>query len=434
MILNCTNCTIEGITWSGCGEIIDIIGHNYTSTVLKSFNQPSINYPVLEFFNSSNIKIQNCIFKHSKGQAVTLSGMTGDVSIKHCTFSHNNYSGIHGGAAVHIRNQKIRNPHKNPQVNITIRYCNFTDNRGTSIVYIGYSNDQPLEEFYLHSIPQVANITIRNCKFTDNRGTSIVYIEHLNDQPFEEEVYFYDIPQVANITIRNCKFTYNRGTSIYIVYIGQSDDESFEKISFHDLVFSDNEGVAVYLNHQNLYMYGDFCFKQNTAENGAGMFISNESNVYFTENSFVEFRENIASDSGGAIFLSSDSTISFGQRSEFINNQAGNKGGAIALHNNSFITDVNSISTILDFYKQRNFLLKYGELSSMVFLNNNANSSGGAIFLSSNSTISFGLKSEFINNQAGNNGGAIALHSNSFITVDDSINTIFNFSERFYFF
>ena len=61
--MNCSHCVIDGITWEGCGT-----GNNVGN-----------NDPVLKFFNSSNILIKNCSFQHSIGQAVVLSGVSGNV-------------------------------------------------------------------------------------------------------------------------------------------------------------------------------------------------------------------------------------------------------------------------------------------------------------------------------------------------------------------
>ena len=281
---SCTNCTIRGITWSGCGGIID-----------------DINYPVLQFYNSSNVTIENCIFQHSKGQVIALSEI-GDFAINHCKFLQNRYLGSHGGSIIDIADQG------NSQINFTIRNCNFTDNKG------------------------------------------------------------------ATSTIN----------------IGQSNVESLGNISFHNSAFSKNEGPVIYLNHQDLYLYGEFLFKENTAENGAGMFVTNNSHVYFDKDSSVEFSQNIARKNGGAIYLSNNSTILLGRTSNFTNNQASGYGGAIALYNNCNI--------------ENNF--------SALFLNNDATHSGGAISIRHYCTVALGQNSTFNNNTA-NNGGAMALYNNS---------------------
>ena len=278
---SCTNCVIQGITWSGCGGIID-----------------DTNYPVLEFYDSSNITIENCIFRQSKGQVITFS-YTVDVAINKCDFLHNIYPGSQSGAVINIANLEI-------------------------------------------------NFTIRNCNFTDNSGTE----------------------GIININ-------------------GQSNDGSLGNISFYNLIFSNNKGPAIYLNHQDLYLYGEFRFIKNTAENGAAMFVTSNSCVYFDQDSSAEFHENTANNSGGAIYLSNSSIISLGQTSKFINNRARDNGGAITLYNNCRINS--------------NF--------SVLFHNNSATHSGGAVFINHYCSVTFGHNSTFINNTA-NNGGAMALDDN----------------------
>ena len=292
--ISCTNCIIRGITWSGCGGIV----HDN-------------NYPVLEFDSSSNVKIEKCTFKRSKGQTIVLSGMTGDVTINDCQFYNNKYLGNAGGAVIDIAKQG------NYQVNVTVRNCNFTDNEGTSS----------------------------------------------------------------------------------IISINQSTDGD---ISFHDFIFSNNIGTAIYLNHQDLHLYGEAYFKNNMARNGGGMFITNNSNVYFDKNSSVEFSQNLAHDSGGAIFLSNNSTVSLAKTSSFMNNQA-NDGGAIALYNNAHINSNHS---------------GYSSVHGDALFSDNRANSGGAISIKSYSTVTFGSNSTFVNNRA-NKGGAITLHDNCDITNEE---------------
>ena len=83
--VSCHNCTIENICWDGCGtQTVDHVIH-----------------PVLLFRYSSNIKIQNCSFKNSVGQAIVLSEARGDVIINYCKFVNNNYLYRGYGAAIY---------------------------------------------------------------------------------------------------------------------------------------------------------------------------------------------------------------------------------------------------------------------------------------------------------------------------------------------
>ena len=318
--ISCTNCIIRGITWSGCGGIV----HDN-------------NYPVLEFDSSSNVKIEKCTFKRSKGQTIVLSEMTGDVTINDCQFYNNKYLGNAGGAVIDIAKQG------NYKMNVIVRNCNFTDNEGTS--------------------------------------------------------------SIINI-----------------------DQSTVGKISFHDFTFSNNIGTAIYLNHQDLHLYGKACFKNNTARmNGGGMFVTNNSNVYFEKKSFVEFSQNLAHDSGGAIFLSNNSTVSLGKTSSFMNNQA-NETSTMELSENTAAQNGGAI------YLETNCKIL---INGSSFFRSNRAIEGGAIYSKDNSVIKFqnDAESEFVSNEATrngeqSNGGALYLDSSS-IKFAEGSKIIFNKSTAF---
>ena len=107
----CHNCTIQGITWDGCG---------------------SPDEPGLKFSNSSNVAIKNCCFQYLLGQAVMLFGVLGDVNICDCKFiNNNNYMG-HGAAIQYCSSNDTRNPF---QYVFTINNCNFSYNTMQSLIH-----------------------------------------------------------------------------------------------------------------------------------------------------------------------------------------------------------------------------------------------------------------------------------------------------------
>jgi len=65
--LSSNKVTIVGVNWKKCG---------------------SVNNPGMEFYNTSNITIQSCSFYHSTGKAVTLSKVSGNVSINNNVSLH----------------------------------------------------------------------------------------------------------------------------------------------------------------------------------------------------------------------------------------------------------------------------------------------------------------------------------------------------------
>ena len=79
-------------------------------------------------------------------------------------------------------------------------------------------------------------------------------------------------------------------------------------------------------------------FKNNTAENGAAIYVTNHSTIIFGENSYVKFFNNLVDSNGGAIFINSHSSVTFEQN--FIVTFNDNKGikGTIYSEDNSNVT------------------------------------------------------------------------------------------------
>ena len=140
---SCYNCTIEGITWDGCGS--------------KNFNGSSI--PVIKFFLSSNIVIQNCTFLNSLRQAVVLSEVSKNVKIYHCNFPFNKCYKCHGTA---LYLHPLNNFKNYTQLVFTITNCYFDKNEeSASIVYIG------------HQSHKYQLIILNNCIFNGNQGRAL---------------------------------------------------------------------------------------------------------------------------------------------------------------------------------------------------------------------------------------------------------------------
>ena len=139
---SCHNCTIEGISWDGCGA---------------EYVNGSID-PVIKFWHSTNITIHNCTFQHSVGQAIILSEVTGSVNINHCKFLCNkHYEG--DGAAIYYSSNEYQ---KHSQLCFIISNCNFSENKMfNSIVYIGQYNIKS------------QLLVLNNSVFVGNHGTTL---------------------------------------------------------------------------------------------------------------------------------------------------------------------------------------------------------------------------------------------------------------------
>ena len=323
----CSNCIFQGITWDGCGT------ESGAGLMLA---------------NSYNIAISNCSFQHSKGPAVLLSEMSGDVNINHCNFVHNNHYKGHG-AAIHYSSSN------------------------------GVSTHNKLPMF-----------TISDRNFVHNYAKSLVYIE-------------------STVTKHD------------------------NNINFLSVKFSDNHGVSVYAVNHNLYLKGSISFQSNTAENGAGIYISDHSTVIFGENSDVVFTQNSAKHRGsgrgfgGAIFLRDHSNVIFDNNcmATFSDNEATN-GGAICCEVSSNITFKSTSKVTFNHNTARlggavlscnNSRVIFDGNSTASFNSNIANGLGRGITSYDNSLISFEGNSSpvFSNNVANGRGGAICSYDNSSI-------------------
>ena len=359
----CHDCIIQGITWDGCGTV-DIDDHTE---------------PVLKLSNSSNIIIDNCSFQYSKGQAVLLSEVSGDVNIDHCNFVHNNHYGGHG-AAIHYSSSNVINCH---QLSVfRIFGCNFAYNYAKSLVYIENTISKH-------------NITIHYTKFCHNQGISV-----------------YAVSQSIYLTGKNVfqDNTAKVGTVIHI-----SDHST--------VIFSENSDVT---------------FTQNFAKDRGGtVYLRNHSNVIFDQNSVTVFNDNIVTSYGGAIYSEGSSNITFKANCKvtFSNNSAKQhwwgSGGAMYTTDNSYITFEGNSSTVFSnniagddggaIYSD-SYILFEGN-SSTVFSNNIAGDDGGAI--SSDSYILFeGNSSTVFSNNIADAGGAI--HSDSHILFEGNSSTVFS--------
>ena len=128
-LMSCYNCTIEGITWNGCGGRNDSDSQNIQ--------------PVLQLSNSTNIIIKYCSIQKSVGQALVLSGVSGDVIIEYCRFLRNKQYRGHGTA--------IRFSSSISYVKLTIANCNFYANSyAQSVIYFGASFTSNLHTSHIH--------------------------------------------------------------------------------------------------------------------------------------------------------------------------------------------------------------------------------------------------------------------------------------------
>ena len=215
--ISCYNCTIEGITWEGCG------------TRNISFNDEI--YPVFQLTNSYNLTIQNCSFQHSIGPAVVLSGMSGDVNINYCNFLYNNEYEGHGTAIHYSSNNTLRDP----SIKFIITGCNyFYNGRAKSVVYFSkLSTNFEVCEY----------LELQDSKFIHNKGVPI-YLSY-------QDLYIN----------RNVEFSDNVAEDGGGVFISDHSNVIFHKsatVNFTNNRATNNGGAIFLTNHSSILFRDHF--------------------------------------------------------------------------------------------------------------------------------------------------------------------------------
>jgi len=331
MFESCNGISIEGIIWERCGTDHD------------SFTNPS-----LEFYDSSNILIQNCTFTHLKGQAIVLSEVSGNVFINNSQFTHNNEYMGHG-TAMHISQSK-----NHGQLNVTIDNCNFTLNGpAESVVYI-------------NGLQSYNDVIVKNSAFIKNQGVPI-YVAyanlHLNDTVLFEQTKA------------------RAGGGIYsissMVFFNDKSNVTFYRNSVQ------TDGGCIFLDHSSIFIIGNSAVKfteNNAVRDGGAVYSDTNTTISVKENSTVIFSNNKAASRGGALFW----RASFDSNTSTTNNSAEYKGVAHTSHNSVMLFHGNSSVIFMDnscteggaLYFENGSGALFNGSTSVTFTNNNAEVGG----------------------------------------------------------
>ena len=208
--------------------------------------------------------------------------------------------------------------------NLTIQYITWIGCKTALKIY--NSKDVTIRSCsFLHSTRQAiaiseasGNVNVDCCKFMYNNhysghGSAIHYA---SNNPSTRKL---------TINVNNSDFSFNIGSKS-LIYIKQSLEQIVHNF-IDNCTFQNNQAISIYLSgHQNINFKGDLLFKNNKAEIGTGLYISNHSTVTFGENSSVKFIINTANNYGAAIFLTNHSSVVFDKNSivNFSDNYANN--------------------------------------------------------------------------------------------------------------
>ena len=395
--ISCYNCAIDGITWEGCGAIN--IGGDDNSV-----------YPVLQLTNSSNITIQNCLFEQSVGQAVVLSGMSGDVNTNYCNFLYNNQYEGHGTVIHYSSNGMLMSS----PLRLMINNCNCIDNgRAKSIMYFSELSAKLYKYLELH-----------NCEFHHNKGVPI----YLSNQ---------DLHVNGNIEFSNN--IAESGGGIFISDLSNVIIHKSATVNFTNNTATNNGG-AIFLTNYSSILIEDHptqhhCYDSKVYDTVSDQYLTDLSVIVtFYNNRAYELGDNIYGHNSN-ITVGNNATITF----DCLNGCNGGGSSAMyAKHFSNFTFQGNSITMFKSYFAINNggamyitdyCIFTFKGNSTVTFNNNKSNHNGGVMYVTEYSTVSFkGNSTALFDGNSANDGGAMYISINSNVAFEETSTVTFHFN------
>ena len=183
-----------------------------------------------------------------------------------------------------------------------------------------------------------------------------------------------------------------------------------------------------------LHIDGVVLFKNNAAENGAGIYINKFSKVMFDDSSNVKFINNFVNHSGAGVFLNDHSSVLFDQNSvvAFNDNKATN--GIVYSDDSSNVIFQATCNVTFNDNKATNGIV-YSDASSNVIFQatcnvafNDNKATNGIVYSNTSSNVIFQATCNiaFNDNLAMQYGAAIYSSNNSHVTFTGNSNVMFN--------
>ena len=252
---------------------------------------------------------------------------------------------------------------KNTILSIIFKDVNFMSNYAMHILFISYNH-------FTHCYPTDLHISIQltNCTFDNNYASDHVVAFNVISG---DEIIFNNN---GTIELSDCNFNNNFGGKSIINVDHRSiihDHELHVLMILDNSALSNNKGTTLYLSTiDELIFKENILFINNSAINGAAVYLEKVHAISLSDNAKVQFINNSAEQKGGAMYINLDvgitqycnvfqsipdtSIISFNDNSAKV---AGNSIYFSIPQSCQIITDVNDISSLL-YYPNK---FKYSE-------------------------------------------------------------------------
>ena len=299
-------------SWFMCGHLNsdkDYRGFNFASGLIIRIYIPSVSV------NISHITVKENVGTHGGNLAILVTDFhenTSSIAISNSVIA--NGTAIRGGGLQFW--VQVDNKHNFYSLNssklihhriMEIRDTNFTNNTAGESgggIYIGHYESNTIDNIIRH-------ISFKGCKFSDNSvhyskgltrsysGAAIEVIRHsIND------FTSHTTPQYS-IDFEGCQFKQNKLSEVTNEG-GILDFVATQTVTITNCTFSFNVGTAISLRQSNIRFYKYNIFERNTARHGGALKFCELSKMYLPINGSVhiDFIENLANISGGAIYIS----------------------------------------------------------------------------------------------------------------------------------
>ena len=243
------------------------------------------------FAIESNISIYNCTFSGNvaqQGAALNASS----VRFLSVTRSRFYYNRAYTGAAIRIREQLG----SSTSPVIVVNDCYFNGNHAD----IGGG---------IFMFDLLSAVVLSSLRFTKNIACIGAAI-YAGDQHNVYGDRSYSVRLIDVEVIENAWNPCTNGAMGAVVYYNEIDYLNISGSSSTGSQFVGNHpGGTIQGIGGNLHLSGRVSFRNNSGENGATIYLTNDAHLYFHENCTVSFSDNLATGLGGAIYIEGDESI-----------------------------------------------------------------------------------------------------------------------------
>ena len=259
------------------------------------------------------VDIRNCSFRRNKGAGLYMTGS--DVSVYGSYFA-DNIAAIRAYKMVSVKVTCCgfdNNYNKNGAGAIVVRYMTGGITSPVFLVHDSTFRNNTSKmggAVYIFQLASNVSFMISNSTFVNNKACigAAIYAGDPHDV-FDKKSYnvsLVDVVVIKNECIR-CVDSSTRGAAVYfneINYLNVTGDSSIGSVFLGNYPQGAIQGIGA-----NLYLSGAVSFKSNSGERGGAIYLTNDAHLSFGDGCMVNFSENTATKLGGAIYIEGDQNI-----------------------------------------------------------------------------------------------------------------------------